>query len=253
MSFLDASQAAREGDLDRVRELLAADPALPDACDARGSLLHAAVIGNQPAMAAFLITQNVDPAVGDADGETPLHSAARAGLKDVAAALLDGGAAVDARNAFGGTPLQWAARQEQAALVGLLLDHAADPNAANSSGRTPLHRAVEAGSVEIARLLLARGAAVDSRDSNGETPLHYAGWSGPRRGWWKTLLAGRRGRSMRCPGNALNAAAFMPHAGGQLEVRGAPHQRGAPAVSAAQRLRFRPPMPLCLLARACWR
>jgi len=69
---------------------------------------------------------------------TPLHAAARRGTLAVAAALLDGGADLEARD---------------------------------SAGDTPLRRAVNCGQVEMAAFLLARGADAESRGARGLTPL----------------------------------------------------------------------------------
>ncbi len=69
---------------------------------------------------------------------TALHMAARRGNVDVIAALLDGGADIEARD---------------------------------SAGDTPLRRAVNLNKLEAARLLLARGADPHSKGSKSLTPV----------------------------------------------------------------------------------
>ena len=75
----------------------------------------------------------------DEDGSTLLHYAAWKGLVEVAEALLDAGAEVDAesRNGhYGGTPLHAAAHGNQAAVATLLLARAPTrPSATATGGR----------------------------------------------------------------------------------------------------------------------
>lgn len=88
--------AADAGDLTRIRELLARDPAL---VSARGE--HRV---------------------------TPLHCAAEHNHPEVVAALLDAGADLEAETDWGMTPLEWAANMGGEAAAGLLLERGAKLN-----------------------------------------------------------------------------------------------------------------------------
>jgi len=125
-------KAAKNGDAAAVREFLAKDPALVNA--------------------------------RDSDESTPLHCAAWKGHVEVASALLDAGADIEASNQndhWGTTPLHAAAHGNQRAVVELLLRRGANVAALNPHGRTPLaetsfHQATAAAPV------LRENGAVDA-------------------------------------------------------------------------------------------
>ena len=90
------------------------------------------------------------------------------------AALVAGGADVNASRADGSTPLAWAALRDAAGIVETLLQAGADPHVADENGETPLLFACGNGNLELARMLLDAGAAVDAARWNGDTPLMAA-------------------------------------------------------------------------------
>ncbi|MGH7593082.1 MAG: ankyrin repeat domain-containing protein [Gemmatimonadales bacterium] len=121
-------ESAAVDDVERLSELLAADPAMTD--------------------------------IYSADGWTPLHLAAFFGSAGAARVLLSHGADHRriARNAMANTPLHAALAAKRLALVELLLDSGADP-AIECAGYTPLAIA-EAGHFEDAAQLVRRALAV---------------------------------------------------------------------------------------------
>jgi ankyrin repeat protein len=145
---MDLFEAASAGDLDRLTELLAVDPA------------------------------SIEQRSGD--GFTALHLAAFFGRDEVARLLVSRGADVDARGRgwMTGTPLHSAAAGRHAGVLDVLLEAGADPNARQSGGWTPLHAAARNGDVASVRLLLAAGADPAAANDDGMDVLESAGMSG---------------------------------------------------------------------------
>lgn len=243
-------EAARQGRVDRALQLLqaGADPrllpdpqwrdqrslpvlaaVLPDLrllreLIARGADVNAPHRGMTPLLAATrdswhgrpeavmtLLANGADSRAADADGNTPLHHAARSSDPGVAALLRDAAAEVDALNHDGWSPLaiacqvgNWrlarfllergaraepeqgtpvllaaaATDDDDPAGVQLLLKHKARADARDRQRRSALHEAAQAGHVAIIDALLAAGANLEARDANGRTPLLEAAAAG---------------------------------------------------------------------------
>jgi len=172
----DLHKAAREGDADRVRELLDAG--------------------------ADVNVRNSSNAVKLLRGGTPLqwtslHYAAYYGHLEIAEILISRGADLDADDPYYSTPLYLAAEEGHPEVVEFLISKGAKVNVkSSSSGYTPLHRAawgpvtrrfgqgVEKFGVdpkenyrEIVAFLISKGAEINARDNDGKTPLDQATWS----------------------------------------------------------------------------
>ena len=177
----------------------------------------------RPEAVMTLLANGADPRATDAEGNTPLHHAARSSDPGVAALLRDAAAELDARNAEGITPLgiacaagNWrlarfllergakaelegatpallpaaGGEEDEAAGVQLLLKHKARVDARDARGRSALHEAARAGHVEILAALLAAGADAHARDASARTPLLDAAQGG-RLGAVDALAAAR--------------------------------------------------------------
>lgn len=117
-------RAAKNGDLAKVKGLVATD----------AELIHAL----------------------DTDGSTPLHCATWKGHLETVAFLLTAGANVNAQNSndhWGTTPLHAAAHANQAAIAKLLIEHGADLNAKDLNGKTPMHHTSFHKAKAVAKLL----------------------------------------------------------------------------------------------------
>ena len=94
--------AARNGDLEKVKALLKANPDLVFSKDTHGSTpLHCAALQGHKDVAELLLANKAEVNAKDNIGETPLHMAAYHGHKDVAELLLANKAEVNARNNSG--------------------------------------------------------------------------------------------------------------------------------------------------------
>ncbi|HUE88087.1 MAG TPA: M56 family metallopeptidase [Vicinamibacterales bacterium] len=144
-------EAADEGDLHDVRELLD-----------NGANVNAAV---------------------DGDG-SPLIAAARGGHREIVQLLLEHGADVDLGVPGDGAPLIMAAREGHLAIVQLLLDRGANVDLIVAGDENGLIQASGAGRLDVVKLLVARGANINARvwadrgpgrsDGEWRTPLGMA-------------------------------------------------------------------------------
>ena len=176
-----------------VRQKLLGDAGLVKERYAGGrTLLHGASGAGNLATVELLLRLGADPNARDQAGHTPLYSVGNecsaAGGGSVVRALVQAGANVDAHDGVKhSTALHMAARRGNVDVAEALLDCGADMEARDSKGETPLRRAVNCGKTEVAALLLRRGADLRSRGSRGVTPLEAA-----RTAAMKTLLESYR-------------------------------------------------------------
>jgi uncharacterized protein len=149
-------EAAAVGDLQRVAELVEADPQMVNAYAPDGfqPLGLAAFFGHLPVVDYLLIkgAEVNSPSQND-QKVMPLHSAVASQNVTIATTLLDQGAEVNARQNGQFTPLHGAAQNGQVEMVELLLEHDADVAAQAVQGQTPLDMAESAGHPVVAKLL----------------------------------------------------------------------------------------------------
>jgi ankyrin repeat protein len=138
--------AARDGDLQEVRSLIAAQVSV-----------------NEPGP----------------DGSTALLWATYHSDVEMTQALIDAGADVDTPNTYGIAPLLQASRTGDAALVGALLASGASPESLHPDGETALMAASRSGNLEAVRLLLDAGAELNVVETFQEqTALMWASAEG---------------------------------------------------------------------------
>ena len=242
-------------DLRLLRELIA-----------RGVDLNAAHGGLTPLIAATrdswhgrpeavmtLLANGADPRAADAEGNTPLHHAARSSDPGVAALLRDAAAELDPANGEGLTPLgiacaagNWrlarfllerGARpgvdhgtpallaaaggdENDPAGVQLLLKHKAKVDARDRDGRSALHMAAFQGHLDILAALLDAGADVQARDAAESTPLLEAARGGRTATFEALLSAGADRAAVDAEGrNALLLACIAETPSSALVAR----------------------------------
>lgn len=157
----------------------------------------------RPEAVMTLLANGADPRALDADGNTPLHHAARSSDPGVAALLRDASAEIDALNNDGHSPLALACQAGNWRLARFLLERGASPepldgvpvllsaagteeddpagvqlllkykarlDARDRQRRSALHEAAQAGHVEIIEVLLGADTNVEARDALARTP-----------------------------------------------------------------------------------
>ena len=152
--------AARDGDFDTVRSLIAKHVNVNEtAHDGSTALLWAVYQSNVP-MAHALLAAGANFTTANHYGMTPMLQASRTGDAPMIAELMKAGA--DAKRSVhpeGETPLMAAARTGKMDAVELLLEAGSDVNAADIyQNETALMRAAEEGHVDVVNALLTAGA-----------------------------------------------------------------------------------------------
>jgi uncharacterized protein len=187
----DIKAAIQAGDVDQLRELLAADRSRANALirwgknDCIGThplhyISDAIFEGILDRAKAIPLVDALLAAGSNVDfhepgkGETPLMGAASLGAEEVGLRLLDTGAAVGIRGLFEETPLHWAANMGLHRLVRRLIEAGADVNAEDRKYRSsPLGWALHGWTAtppeerrgqhdQVVRQLVAAGAQVKS-------------------------------------------------------------------------------------------
>jgi ankyrin repeat protein len=168
----DLHEAARAGDIETVRAVLAKDPyRIGDRRGDRMTPLHLAAEAGHAEIAGLLLAASASPNVRAYGGSTPLHAAAEKGHAAIVADLLAHGAWAAPFNEAGHTPLHLAAGAGRLEAARLLLEAGADPNAKGDCGGTPLHAAAAAGELDMAGLLLGRGGLANARSTAHAEPF----------------------------------------------------------------------------------
>jgi|ERR1700752_1224510 len=195
-------EAATQGDVAKVREMLQADPRLAEAKDQDGlSVILKATYYFKPDVVEVLLASGVqlnlfeaaatgqtdrvrkliqdDPTLVNAyspDGFTSLSLAVFFGHPETVDALLAAGAEVNAasQESMKLTPLASAIATAKNEISKTLIEHGANVNAKGANDLTPLHTAAARGNIEAATLLLEHGADINATTTDGKKPIAYA-------------------------------------------------------------------------------
>jgi ankyrin repeat protein len=167
-------EAVKAGDIDAVRALLDANPALVNArTDSGMTPIVTATYWGRREVADVLIASGA---------EVDLHTAAALGMTQRVGDLLEAAPAlIDRHSPDGWTALALSAYFGQAEVARLLLELGADLNvySTNDNANQPLHAAIAGKRPELVSLLLTAGADVNARAGGGWTPVNLASHEGP--------------------------------------------------------------------------
>lgn len=143
------------------------------------TLLHVLAGRGSLAMVELLLQMGADPNAQNHSGQTPLYWVSNGSPgaygAEVVHVLARHGAYVNAQERLKHcTPLHMAARRGNVQVAAALLDCEADLEARDKLGDTPLHRAVKCGKTEMVAFLLERGANAQAEGKGGLTPWQVA-------------------------------------------------------------------------------
>ena len=149
-----AFQAAREGDLDTLKEYFAAGQPV-NGVNARGDTLLtvAAYAGEAAAVKLILKRPKVEVDARNKMGLTALAAAAFKGHVEIAESLVAAKADVNAMNGSKQTALMFAALTGRTKMVEYLLKIGADASIADKSGKTALSLAKAQGADDVVKML----------------------------------------------------------------------------------------------------
>jgi len=164
--------AARSGDWNAVRSLVAANKATVNMPDNDGTrALHWAIRAGEADIVELLLRAGADATAKDRLDVTPLFLAAMNGDGVIMRKLLNAGANANQVEKTGETILMVAIRTGSTDAVRALLEHKANANYAEPQLQlTPLMLAAEGGYTEIVADLLKSGADIQVRTRTGATP-----------------------------------------------------------------------------------
>lgn len=178
--------AARAGDLDAIRHAIDGD----GSSASRGArfisgrnangwtpLLSAAYYGHVP-VCEFLVRVGANIEEPTAKGSTPLHHAAWNGHTAVCDYLLSVGANARAITDAGSMPLHQAAFNGKSDACVALIKGGCPINSLNASGATALHQAAYSGHAHTCRVLIGMGASIEAVTAKGSTALQQAAGQG---------------------------------------------------------------------------
>ncbi len=195
-------EAATQGDVAKVKQMIQADPSLAQSKDERGLsvVLKATYYGKRDVVEALLasgVELNIfeaaatgqtnrvralieqDPALINSyspDGFAPLSLAAFFGHPNTVNVLLAAGTEVNApsRETMKLTPLASALAAGHNQIARTLIEHGANVNAKGDTDVTPLHTAAARGNIEAATFLLEHGAEINATTTDGKKPITFA-------------------------------------------------------------------------------
>ena len=166
-------EAAKNGDLQAVKNLLAQDPSNLNATDeAKYTPLHWACMRAHWDVAEYLIEKGADLNVAGGDGGTQINWAVHHDNVEIVKLMVEKGAKLNIRNKWGMTELHTAIWRGCIRVVEYLLDKGSDPAIKTNEGWTAMHYAFRSGHDNVIELLKRRGISLKVQDNTGRYPQH---------------------------------------------------------------------------------
>ena len=176
--FKELFEAAKSGDVDKVREILLDCTILVNCTDSFGwTPLSLACHKGHLGVVRLLVSEfKVDMTIQTPNGSSPLKLAAICNHDNVVRALLSNSQClVDTKDQDGYTALHYSCKYGYVDIVKTLVQHKANVNARTDSGDTPLTLAAKHGHDNIVQDLLSdTDCIMDAKDKDGYTALHYS-------------------------------------------------------------------------------
>ncbi len=166
-------EAAKSGDLQTLKTILAKDPSKLNAIDEnKYTALHWACMRAHWDVAEFLIEKGADLNVVGGDGGTQINWAVHHDNVEIIKLMVEKGAKLNRRNQWGMTELHTAIWRGCIHVVEYLLDHGSNPMIKTNEGWTAMHYAYRSGHDNIIEMLKERGLSTNVKDNQGRFPRH---------------------------------------------------------------------------------
>lgn len=166
-------EAAKNGDLQTVKTILAKDPTKLNSTDkSKYTALHWACMRAHWDVAEFLIEKGADLNVVGGDGGTQINWAVHHDNVEIIKLMVEKGAKLNIRNKWGMSELHTAIWRGCIHVVEYLLDHGSDPMIKTNEGWTAMHYAYRSGHDNVIEMLKERGLSTNVKDNQGRFPRH---------------------------------------------------------------------------------
>ena len=166
-------EAAKNGNLGKVKTILAQDPSKMNALDEeKYTPLHWACMRAHWDVAEYLIENGADVNVQGGDGGTVMNWAVHHDNVKIIKLMIDKGAKLNVQNQWGMSELHTAIWRGNIHVVEYLLDQGSDPLIKTNEGWTAMHYAYRSGHDNVIALLKERGISTDVQDNQGRFPRH---------------------------------------------------------------------------------
>jgi len=166
-------EAAKNGDLQTVKTILAQDPSKLNATDESNfTALHWVCMRAHWDVARFLIDKGADLNVVGGDGGTQINWAVHHDNVEIIKMMVEKGAKLNIRNQWGMTELHTAIWRGCIHVVEYLLDQGSDPTIKTNEGWTAMHYAFRSGHDNVIDLLKRKGVSLKVQDNTGRYPQH---------------------------------------------------------------------------------